>query len=97
MARTFSAGDLGLGQPVVGRDGEHIGSVNEVTENPAVRPGSPDAFYMVLNLGGFAGISLDHLYVPVSAVQEAPNNQPIVLACTADEARERYREKPGSR
>lgn len=94
MDGTFSVGNLALGKPVVGSDGESIGVVNELVENPSAPPGSAGSFYMKVSTGKVFGLGGTELYVPVTAVAQAPHDEPVVLICTAEEARERFREKP---
>lgn len=82
MAETYSMGNLAVGKPVVGSDGADVGTVNGVVENPSLPPGTPGSAYVEVNTGGFLGIGGSRLYVPVSAVAEAPHGGKVILSCT---------------
>lgn len=95
------ASELQLGREVDGSDGEKIGSINEVVEDPSSEEPSRGEYYMVVDQGGFLGFGASHLHIPVSAVQEIERggalgigSKPIVLNCTGEEARTKYQVKP---
>ena len=94
MSRTISVADLALGSPVTGSDGNKIGVVNEVIENPSMPPASAGSFYFEVNQGGILGIGATHLYIPVEAVQSAGGTHGVTLVCTAEEAGEEYTRRP---
>lgn len=94
MSGTISAGDLALGLPVTGSDGNKVGVVNEVIENPSMPPGSAGNFYFEVNQGGILGIGATHLYMPIEMVKSVSREHGVLLVCTAEEAGEKYGHRP---
>lgn len=85
---TFSEADLQMGMIVKSSDGDKLGTLNEVIEEPG-----DGTMYLVVE-GGFFGLGSPSLYVPASAVAriEAGNN--IILDCDEAEAKAKYKSKP---
>jgi len=94
MPEAFSVGDLTLGKPVLGSDGQKIGVVNEVVNDPSAGPGSRASFYFEVDRGGFLGIGSTHLYIPAEEVLSADRNGSVRLTCTAEEAAQKYAHTP---
>ncbi len=94
MSGTISVGDLALGSPVTGSDGNKVGVVNEVIENPSMPPGSAGSFYFEVNQGGILGIGATHLYMPIEMVKSVGGEHGVTLRCTAEEASEKYTRRP---
>jgi hypothetical protein len=78
---------------VQGSDGEKIGVVNKVVENPSVAAAAPGRFYFEVDRGGFLGVGATHLYIPVETVTSTDDGV-ITLSCTANTASEKYKHEP---
>jgi hypothetical protein len=94
MPGTVSVGDLSIGMPVAGSDGEEIGVINHVVENPGAPENSPASFYFQVDVGGLLGLGSKHLYVPVDAVERVIGGESVSLSCTAEQAKEQFKQEP---
>jgi hypothetical protein len=80
--------DIQEGMHVYGSDGEELGNVAEVYPMTSTNCFKVDQ-------GGFLGIAVKELYVPLDAVQTADPASGVILSCTKEEADVLFEEKPG--
>ena len=89
----ISVGDVQMGLEVYDANGEEIGRVNEIVNDPYPGGGQEHLFMQVAE-GDIVEIWKPNLYIPFSAITGAEAGQWVKIDCTKSEAEGKYGKKP---